>query len=304
MLKVVIAGDRGSGKTTFLGMLYATGVRSGSDKRDEFRFHAPYESLEEITGLFERLMSGGFPDRATKEGIRGVKFQIGSRRSGLLSRFRDREWDPSGFVTVRFTLLRAVEEEVSRLLKGSVVAKDQMHEVLDGDVVAVLVDSTKLAARGERDAPSPMGKFDQAIEWLFAVTYRLGSHPGRNLIHPLFVFTKFDRVGRDVLRAAKVGAKPPPVGRRSERAAYAEALLRHNLPRTLARIRERDGGRVIFARPSYFFAWLRTASTGAGAPEKVLLRRVGVGGWEPEYSRDEYLAFLSCLQGIAPHVGG
>src|SRR3972149_4851045 len=106
----------------------------------------------------------------------------------------------------------------------------------------------------------------------------LGPPPGRNLTPRLFVFTKFDRVGRDVLRAAKVGAKPPPVGRRSERAAYAEALLRHNLPRTLARIRERDGGRVIFARPSYFFAWLRTASTGAGAPEKVLLRRVGVGG--------------------------
>ena len=303
MLKVVIVGDRGSGKTTFLGLLYATGVKSGSDKSDEFRFHAPYESLEEITGLFERLMSGGFPDKATKEGIHGVRFQLGYRRPRFLSRLRERAWDPGGFVTVHFTLLRAVETEVSRLLKGSVVARDREHEILDGDVVTVLLDSAKLGVGGPDAGSSPMGKFDDTIEGLLAVTHRLRARHGRNLVHPVFVFSKFDRVSKDVLRAAKVAANPPPVRQPGPRAAYAEALLEHNLPRTLARLRERDQGRSMFARPSYFFAWIRTAATAPGAPEKVHLRRVGVGGWEPEYSHDEYVAFLECLRGIAPRAG-
>src|SRR2546430_16396795 len=81
--RVVIVGDRNSGKTTFLGLLYAAQVKFGSDKADGFRFHASFEFLDEISGGFQRLMSGGFPDAATKAGVRQIALRLGHRRSRL-----------------------------------------------------------------------------------------------------------------------------------------------------------------------------------------------------------------------------
>ncbi len=303
MLKVVIAGDRGSGKTTVLGLLYATGVRSGSDKRDDFRFHTPFESLEEITVLFERLMSGGFPDSATKEGIHGLSFHLGSRRRGLFSHRREGEWAPGAFATLRFTLLRAVDEEVSRVLRGSSVADGRLYDILNSDAVAIVVDSTKLGVKSEEPGPFPLGEFDAAVESLLTTIRRLREPGGRRQLHPIFIFSKFDRVAQDVLSTAKVTAEPPRLSARGPRAAYAEALLEHNLPKTLARIRDRDRERLQFSRPSYFFTWVRTVEAAPGQSERIRLRRSGDGRWEPEYSRDEYLALLDCLRDLAMRAG-
>src|SRR2546426_553685 len=88
MPRVVIVGNRNSGKTTFLGLLYAAQVKFGSEKADDFRFHASVESLDELSGVFQRLMSRGFPDSATKEGIREVTFRLSPPRArlGILGR--------------------------------------------------------------------------------------------------------------------------------------------------------------------------------------------------------------------------
>src|SRR6266849_1136174 len=90
MPRVVIVGNRNSGKTTFLGLLYAAQVKFGSERADDFRFHASFESLDEISGVFQRLMSGAFPDSATKEGVREIAFRLSPPRPrlGILSRGR------------------------------------------------------------------------------------------------------------------------------------------------------------------------------------------------------------------------
>src|SRR5947208_4468134 len=121
MPHVVIVGDRESGKATFLSLLYATQVHSGSAASDAFRFHADVASLDEISEAFEQLMSGSFPDSATKEGMRGITFHLGYRRAGrgFLSRFRSRGWDAGGSIALHFILVRNVEEEMSRFLRGS-----------------------------------------------------------------------------------------------------------------------------------------------------------------------------------------
>lgn len=306
MTHVLIAGDRQSGKTTFLGLLYATKVRSGSDKGDDFRFHTLVESMDEISALFEQLMSGSFPDSATKEGIHGVSFHLGVRRPGLLSRLRARAWAHGDSATLRFTLLKAVDEEVSQLLRGSSIAHGPLDDILNGDAVAILVDSTRLGVKrevaGEDPEPSPMEEFDGAIESILSIIRRLRQPGGRTLVHPLFVFSKFDRVSPKVLQSAGVADQPPGVPEGRPRAAYAEALLEHNLPKTLARIRDRDRDRVRFAKPSYFFTWVRTEAASERS-ERIRLRRTGAGGWEPDYSMEEYLAFLECVRDIAVRAG-
>ena len=305
MLQVVIVGDRDSGKTTFLGLLYATQVKSGSDKADDFRFHATFESLEEITVVFQRLMSGSFPDSATKEGIHEISFHLGYRRSRprVLSLLRSREWSPGAFATFRFILLRTLDQEIARLLKGSSVADGKLRDALDGDAVAVLVDSTKLAVNGEDPHLGPMGKYDAAVESLLTAIQRWRQRGGRGLLYPIFILSKFDRVSPEALRAANLEAAPPRVGKKGPRAAYAEALLDHNLPRTLAKVRARERGGLRFAMPSYFFSWVRTEGAVHERSGRVRRRRSGVAGWEPDYSRDEYIAFLECLRDIAARTG-
>src|SRR2546426_10000849 len=118
MPRVVIVGNRNSGKTTFLGLLYAAKVKCGSEKADDFRFHASFESLDEISGVFQRLMSGAFPDSGTKEGVRESAFRLSPPRPGLgiLSRRRGTAVSNNADL-VRLILLKSFAEDVAQSLE-------------------------------------------------------------------------------------------------------------------------------------------------------------------------------------------
>ncbi len=300
MLRVVIIGDPDSGKTTALGLLYATQVRSATDKMDAFRFHMPVESLEVIDPIFQQLMSGSFPDAIAKEGIAGISFQVPHRRTGLgiVPRLRGRG-GPDASTTIRIALPRTRVEEASRLLRESSVVDDRWNDIYGSDVVVVVVDSTKLAAKGERAEPSPMSRYDAAVESLLMMIQRLREPTRRGFLHPIFLFTKFDRVGPEVLRASKVAQAPPRVGESRARAAYAEALLGHNMPNTLARVKARVAGGPRFGSPVYLFSWVRSEEMTPGPPERIRLRRTETAGWGPDYPHLEYLALLEYVRELA-----
>src|SRR2546422_499920 len=145
--RVVIVGDRNSGKTTFLGLLYAAQVKFGSDKADGFRFHAAFESLDEISGVFQRLMSGTFPDAATKEGVREIAFRLSHRRTGLgiLSRRRSRGSSPESSASFKLILLKSFEDEIARSGERGSVDQRTLSSALTGDAIVIMVDATSLA---------------------------------------------------------------------------------------------------------------------------------------------------------------
>jgi len=304
MPNIVIVGDRESGKTTFLALLYAAQVKSGSGASDAFRFHAAFESLDEISGVFQELMSGSFPDSVTKEGIRGITFHLGYRRPGLgiLSRLRSRGWTPSASASLHFILLRNLEEEMARFRGGSSLTDATLRDVLESDAVAILVDSTKLGVKDEDRQLGPMGRYDAAVESLLTALHRSGVHGGRRRLHPIFIFSKFDSVEPAALRAAQVEGAPPDVQKTGPRTAYAQALLDYNLPKTMARVRAREPRGLQFAKSSYFFSSVRTEAAAAGRKTKVRLRPSGGAGWEPDYSGEEYLALLECFWRIATNA--
>jgi len=306
MLQVVVVGDHDWGRTTFLGLLYVAQVKSGSDRADRFRFHATIDSMEEISALFQRLMSGSFPDAATKEGIHEMNVHLGYRNRGakILSRLRSREWDPEDYVTVRFLLPRTLDEDVSRFLNGSSVAGDKMRENLEGDAIVFLVDSTKLGPNGSDEQEGPMDKYDAAMEAFLTANERWRPRGDRTPLYPIFILSKFDRVNRKVLRAAKVEDTPPPAGKKGPRAVYAEALLGNNLPRTMKKVKTRERTGLAFAPPTYFFSWVSTEKASPGRSERIRLRETPTSGWEPEYSRDEYLALLEFIWDVAAHARG
>jgi hypothetical protein len=302
--RIVIVGDRESGKTTLLGLLYAAQVKSGSARSDAFRFHVAHESLEEISEAFEQIMSGTFPDSATKEGIHGITFHVGYRKPGLgiLMRRRSRGWTSGASATLRFLLLRNFEEEMARFRKGSSFANAALRDVLESDGVAILVDSTKLASREEDRGSTAMARYDLAVDSLLAALQRSRLHGGRKELHPLFIFSKFDSVDPGALRAAGVEGPPPEVGKTGSRRSFAEALLDPALPRTMQRVRDPVPEGPTFARPSFFFSSVRTEPASAGRSATIRLRAAAGGGWEPDYSVDEYLAMLERFWEIASNA--
>jgi hypothetical protein len=301
MPRIVIVGARDSGKTTFLGLLYAAQVKFGSEKADGFRFHASFESLDEISGVFQRLMSGAFPDSATKEGVREVTFRLSPPRPklGILSR-RKRNSVSDNADLFRLVLLKSFEDEIARALEpGSSVGHMTLNEALVSDAIVMMVDARELAVADE-DAPlAPMAKFDAAVEALLTAIQRSRAHGTATSLQPIFVFSKFDRVDPDSLRLLNLESAPPDVGKRGPHAAYGKALADRNMPKTIAAIGDRKDRGLRFGAPAYFFSWVRTDHPASGRGEKIRLRHSGAVGWEPDFSSDEYLAFLTCLGDIA-----
>jgi hypothetical protein len=298
MLKVVIVGDRGSGKATFLGFLYMTQVRTGSDKADGFRFHTPYDSLEALSFVFQQLMSGTFPDQVTKQGVRRITFELGFRRTGgFLSRLRGDRWMVEKTPGVHFYLMGTKGDEFSSVVAGTPIEEESWKDIYDSTVIVILVDCTKLAVPEEGKKTGPMAMYDAALASLLRLMKRRSEPEVRKQIYPLFVFSKFDQVNREVLTGAKIGDKPPSLEEAQSRANYAEVLLKPNLPRTLTMLRTRDRDAVPFATPAHFFSWVRLGAE-PGKPERIQFGRTEGGGWEPRYSTEEYLGALTYLREI------
>ena len=306
MPHVVIVGDRGSGKTTVLALLYAAQVKSGATRADDFRFHVGLESLEEISEVFQQLMSGSFPDSAAKEGITSITFHMASRKAGLglLSRLRSQGWNPGASASLHFVLLRNLDDEMARYRTGSSLANTKLRDVLESDAMIILVDSTKLVASGQEDPVAAMTTYDAAVESLVSAVQRSRGRGSVRRFHPIFIFSKFDSVHKEALRGAGLDGTPPTIRETSRRAAYARALLDTNLKKTIARITAREVQGVRFATPSYFFSRVATEEATGNRKERVRLRQTQGGGWEPDYSADEYLALLESLRKIATEAGG
>ncbi len=301
MIRAAIVGDQGSGKTTFLGLLYAALVSSGSGREDRLRFRVAYESVDEITTLFQRLMSGGFPDETIKEGLHELRLELDASASGrgLLGRLGSRRRSEDHSAAVHISLPGSLDEASPGLHQGSTFGTGKWRDALDADLLVMVVDATKLAAKEAGGKAAPLAAYDGRLEALFIAVQRWRSSGGRPVVHPVFAFCKLDAARPDLFRAANLEAAPPGVGRDGPRAAYAQALLEPNLPRTWALLHGPAGKKLRFDSPAFVYSRVRTESTGAGQPEKIKLRQAPGGGWEPDYAQEEYVAFLERLVTVA-----
>src|SRR3989442_12386797 len=78
-----LLGDRASGKTTFLGLLYAAQVKYGTGVQDDFRFHAPLASLNVMSAVYEGMKDARFPSATLKKEITELGFIFGDLRQDV-----------------------------------------------------------------------------------------------------------------------------------------------------------------------------------------------------------------------------
>src|SRR5438876_2391333 len=90
-----LLGDRASGKTTFLGLLYSAQVKYGTGVQDDFRFHAPIGSLNLMSAVDEGMKDGRLPSATLNEEIteHGVIFGYLRKVVGKLPYYiRQQNW--------------------------------------------------------------------------------------------------------------------------------------------------------------------------------------------------------------------
>ena len=312
-----LLGDRASGKTTFLGLLYSAQVKYGTGVQDDFRFHAPIPSLNLMSAVYEGMKDGRFPSATLKEEITELGFVFGYLRRvvGKLPYYiRQQNW-VHPFSTLRFSAYDVSGEDIEEFIETGIASRPLIQQLLKSVVVVVLVDCSKMTTEVDTAGYKKMLRYDSTVAKLLVAfqTYKkqeydrlkdsgVKADPPR--IYPAFVLAKFDTLRDDVL--ARLGLhRGFPEGKR-QRKEYAEALLRVFVPQTLSQIRGGKIAGVSMDRAAYFLSWVRTEMQEGmdvvGSPRIVRTAFRPDGGGDPEFSYDEYVAFIEHFRDIAHRI--
>jgi hypothetical protein len=300
----VIVGARGSGLTTFIGLLYTAQVRFGTEAGDEFRFHVERETLQQLNEIYGELGAGRFPTHDVDWDEHSLSFVLSFRASRLLRwRRPGRNAEGSGNAQVRVGGITT--EELAELREHDAVVGESTRLLFHSPVVLPLVDASRLRVE-DAGSPtsSPAGYDAQLAATLDLLAKYLSTEPERKAreMHPLFVLTKFDlcpAATRD-----RLGAPAGPVAAWSEevRRAVGQRILERCLPRTGAFLAASDrASPVRIAPPRWYFSSLRVEE-GGEVPHIARRSRAPVGGWEPEYPYEEYRALIERLGQLARHL--
>src|SRR5207253_1352305 len=314
-----LLGDRASGKTTFLGLLYAAQVKYGTGVQDDFRFHAPMGSLSLMSAVYEGMKDARFPSATLKEEITELGFIFGYLRKvvGKLPYYiRNQNW-VRPFSTLRFSAYDVSGEDIEEFIETGIASRPLIQQLLKSVVVVVLVDCSKMTAEIDTPAYKKMLRYDSTVAKLLVAfqTYKRqeydrlkdsGVKADAPRIYPAFVLSKFDTLRDDVL--ARLGLHRGFPENKRARKDYAEALLRVFVPQTLSQIRGGEvpgpgagsaglvGGIMGSAESSHgstdkefveFDHWLYGAVLGTGYTQKAVSKGLDAGLYD-QYLRGHY----------------
>jgi hypothetical protein len=297
----LVLGERGSGLTTFVGLLYTAQVRMGTEMSDQFRFSADRESILRIGEIYGSLGDGRFPEMDVNWELHPLSFVFGFRRGRLSSLSRRSSSENGEFDTVRVQVGGIPADEIAELRDHDAILDAGMRALLRSCVLIPLVDASWLSPEPTEIGGLPMARYDQLLantlellrKFLAAETDRRARR-----MYPLFVVTKFDRTPPDVLGRLEAPSGPPEEWTREDRRTFGKRLLQSYLPKTAAFLGQKLNGGVTIEAPGWFFSSVRTEER-AGETRIVRRLRAPLGGWEPEYPFDEYRALLERLGDLA-----
>lgn len=319
-MPAAILGDRASGKTTFLGLLYAAQVKYGTGLQDTFRFSSTPQSLKFMAAVYQNMKDGMFPSATLKDEMSLVEFIFGYRKmiAGRLPAWiKEQRW-MNPFATLDFGAYDVSGEDVQEFIETGVAASPVIQQLLRAFVVVILVDCSKMTTDVDSQLYKRMLKYDGDVATLCVAFQKYkkdeyermkaqGMKPDAPIIFPAIVLSKFDTLRDEVLARLGLTRGMPPRQKQRERKEYAEALLRAFLPQTLSQIRGGKVAGVSFDQTTYFISWIHTEKAEGGmapvGPPRIVRKGFSAdGGADIDYSYDEYVAFIEHFRNVANKV--
>jgi hypothetical protein len=305
MSSALVVGDRGSGLTTFVGLLYTAQVRLGTEEADEFRFHADRETIRELEAIYGELGAGRFPEREFNWEEHPLSFVLGFRNGRLGGFSRHRSEEEGGFGTVRIQVGGISTQELAELREHDAVLEESTRRLLRSQMVVLLVDASRLLPAAEAPPPPALARYDTMLAATLDLVGRfLSAERSRKArtMYPLFVLTKLDRCPAETLAQLEAPPAAPSTWAPDDRARFGERVLERYLPETRKLLGPSGRGtRLVKEPPLWFFSYLRVTE-GVGAPRIERRSRAPVGGWEPEYPFEEYRALIEHLASLAQRL--
>ncbi len=302
MGSALVVGDRGSGLTTFVGLLYAAQLRLGTEEGDEFRFSADRETIRQLEGIYGELVAGRFPEWDADWDTHPLSFVFGFR-SGSLPRLRGAGIRrDGGFDSFRVQVGGISVESVAEIAEHDAILEDVTRRLFRSPVVLPLVDASRLLPTGETSDRRPLERYDRMLAATLDLLSRFlstGRHRKLRTLYPMFVITKFDQCPPETLDRFHIPTGAPASWPAGMREAVGEEILNAYLPKTRGLVQTEKGRRgPKFASPQWFYSSLQVIPGPEGG--RIVRRsRIPVGGWEPEYPFEEYRSLIHQLATLA-----
>jgi len=302
MSTALVIGDRGSGLTTFVGLLYTAQVRLGTEEADEFRFHADRETIRQLEAIYGELGAGRFPERDVDWEEHPLTFVLGWRDGRFRSLTRRGEGSEGEFGTVRVQVGGISLQELAELREHDAVLQDATRRLLRSQVVLPLVDASRLLPEPDGPRSPALGRYDHRLAATLDLLGRFLSAERRRkarTMHLLFVLTKLDECPKETLEQLGAHAGPPSSWSAEDRTGFGRKVLERYLPETMLFLAPAGkGSHLPIDPPQWFFSRLRLVEDGA--TPRIARRSIApAGGWEPDYPFEEYRALIEQLGGLA-----
>jgi len=303
----LVVGDRGSGLTTFVGLLYAAQLRLGTEEQDEFRFSADRETIRQLETIYGELLAGRFPEGDVNWEMHPLSFVFGFRTGKFGSLGGRGNHTDRGFDTFRIQVGGISAQEVSELAAHDAVLEESTRRLLRSPVVLPLVDASRLLPPPDGPKDRRLVRYDRMLATTLEVVGRfLAAERSRKVraLHPLFVVTKFDECPPTTLAEIHAPAGPPSAWPSGTREAVGAKILELYFPATtLFFARTKLTHAATMTPPLWFFSSLQLVP-GSNGLRIARRSRIPVGGWEPEYPFEEYRGLVDHLARLAHHLPG
>lgn len=311
MCPAAVYGYSSSGKTVFLGLLYAAQTRYTNDSTGEtFRFYGDPASIRQMGTMYNAMRNGKFPAATLKEELTEIRFKFGFPR--LLTKYiLPESVRRSNFVKpfniIDFAAYDVAGEDVEEYVETGVTENRQViQELLRSHIIVFIVDCSRFTTVIDGPIYQRMLDYDKngAILLSSLAKHKVkeaevragGKGKGEVNIYPVVVLSKFDQISSDVLH--KMGLSPTPPKDFAGRQKYGSALMTRFLPQMFALLK---GNRLLganFDKAAYFFSWVETAQVaGMDTTGKPTIVRNNKG--EPNFAYDEYREFIDYFRELA-----
>ena len=314
-MPTAVLGDRAAGKTTFIGLLYAAQVKYTDEpsNRDIFRFYAAPSALNIISRTYTELVEGRWPDATLKGQTTTLSFLFGYKKTmaTLIPRWVQKKNWMNPFAIIGFGIYDVAGEDITDMIRtpdGRQTENftDAAKKVLESRTLVFLIDASRITTQARSKEHHDMLNYDGTMATLVSLVAQYNSKkddPAERKIYPVIVFTKFDKVDRNVL--IKMNLKepyPPPLRDGKRRTEFAEKIMTNFFPQTLALLKGGSLMNVSFDNTAYFFTDVNTVFGDDGFPSPALSVVPGGVGHELDYSYSEFEGFITHFKKIADEM--
>lgn len=271
---VAIIGNKNSGKTIFVSLLYATQIKYTEETQGDFRFYSEPNTLAVLGYLYNSLRTGKWPKKKLAS---SVSFLFGYRIGSLGKRFKrflNKNYEEPQ-ISLEFGTFKINDKYKDQIENGTprslIMEPKRFESLVRSRIIITLLDSSNLGKNK---------KVDETISRIIQKVARSNN----GIIYPIIVYTKFDLINNKKLDRLKLHKTPPDIMNDGAREEYGKILTKHYYPE-LSKV-------IINHEPQFYFVQLKVKRNSKGD----LLPSLSTDpDQEIDYSYEEYNKIIEHL---------